>query len=377
MSAPIPPRTNLERELARIWEEVLERAPIRVQEDFFDLGGTSVQAARVFARIEEVFHMRLPLSIILGAPTIEQLALSLLPGKSKDRKAYVVPVQSGGDKPIFFCIGGGSAWRLISKYWGPDQPIFSIEVEPAAMEQVKGPKDMEKLARHIVSAISEKQPQGPYYLSGYCQGGLFAYEVARQLMVYGHEVGLLALIETQNPSPHFRVRILNGVRRNAIRSAFQMNQLYQLIRKGEISEYFRARILQLKRIMLRVSSNISPSFQLRVRQFSRVGSQEVFYLHSSFPKPKPLACPTAIFGCKDWPIQSGGDPYFGWREFLTGRTETHEIPGDHGVIFSEPNVRVFAEKLRVCLQTARQPEISHYEVMLHDDGRLYSGQSRA
>jgi hypothetical protein len=35
-----------------------------MQEDFFDLGGTSVQVARIFARIEEVFHERLPLSVI-------------------------------------------------------------------------------------------------------------------------------------------------------------------------------------------------------------------------------------------------------------------------------------------------------------------------
>ena len=74
---------------------------------------------------------------------------------------------------------------------------------------------------------------------------------------------------------------------------------------------------------------------------------------------------------------SGGDPYFGWREFLTGRVETHEIPGDHEVIFREPNVCVFAEKLRACLQTARQPEPRHYEVTLEDRRSLFSRESRA
>jgi thioesterase domain-containing protein len=74
---------------------------------------------------------------------------------------------------------------------------------------------------------------------------------------------------------------------------------------------------------------------------------------------------------------SGWDPYFGWREFLTGRVETHEIPGDHEVIFREPNVCVFAEKLRACLQTARQPEPRHYEVTLEDRRSLFSRESRA
>jgi hypothetical protein len=71
----------------RIWEQELQRAPIGAQEYFFDLGGTSVKATRVFARIEERFHQRLALSSMIGAPNIEQLAASLLPGKARDRKA--------------------------------------------------------------------------------------------------------------------------------------------------------------------------------------------------------------------------------------------------------------------------------------------------
>ena len=88
----------------RVWEQVLQRAPIGIKEDFFDLGGTSIQAARIFAIIEESFHMRMPLSVILGAPTIEQLAASLLPGESWDRMAYVVPLQAGSEGPPLFFV---------------------------------------------------------------------------------------------------------------------------------------------------------------------------------------------------------------------------------------------------------------------------------
>jgi len=62
---------------------------------------------------------------------------------------------------------------------------------------------------------------------------------------------------------------------------------------------------------------------------------------------------------------SGGDPYFGWRELLGGPTETHELPGDHEGIFREPNVRILAEKLRVCLQNAQGSE-AHSEVATSD-----------
>ena len=374
MSETTPPRTNLERELTHIWEQVFQRAPIGIRENFFDLGGTSVLVARMFAMIEETFHKGMPLSRILGAPTIEQLAASLIVGNSRDQKAFVVPIHASGEKPALFCVGEGLLWRRLSEYLGPDQPLVSVELEPGMIEQTKGPNAMEKLARHMVSALCEKQRQGPYYICGFCIDGVFAYEVARQLSMYGHEVGLLALVESRNPSPCFRVRMVNGLRRNAIRFVFQVDQLFQMTRKGAMSQYLRARRDELARSALRLLIRISPSSQLRVRQTGLLDSREFISHQMSFSKLKPSACPTAIFRCEIWPTYSAGDPYFGWRELLTGRSETHEIPGDHDGLFREPSVRILAEKLSACLRTARQPEKRPYEVIMDADRRLYSGQ---
>jgi thioesterase domain-containing protein len=374
---PISPRTNWERELVRIWEEVLQRSPVGIQENFFDLGGTSVQAARVFARIEEAFHQRLPLSVILGSPTIEQLAATLLPGKSDNRKAHVVPIQPEGEKPVFFCVGGGVLWRPVTERLGTDQPVFNISLEPRAVEEMKGPNSMEKLARYMVAALLEKQPQGPYYLGGFCAEGVFAYEIARQLTMYGHEVGLLALVETRNPSPHLKLRLSNDLRRGAIRVAFQVNEICQMIKTRDVSQYVRARSEQLRRFKLRMSSILSPGFRLRARQAGQVDPWESLYLEANSFKPKSLSCPTAIFRCADWPILSAGDPYFGWREFLTGPSETHEVPGDHMGILRDPSVGVLADKLRACLVKARHVDSSNFDLAIEAEGKFSLGQSRA
>ena len=357
----IPPRTSLERELARIWEQVLQRAPIGIREDFFEMGGTSIHAALIVSRIEDRFHRRLPLSVILCSPTIEQLAAALLPGKSRNQKAFVVPIQAAGENPALFCVGGGVHWRAVSEYLGPGQPVFSIGLELEAGNSARGRDSLEELSRHMVSTLRVEQPQGPYYLCGYCQDGILAYEVARQLSIHGREVGLLALIEARNPSPQFRVGAVNGLRRNAIRIAFQLDQLYQLMKTREFSRYAHARRKELERIMLRASSRVSPRFRLRARQPGGINLQEFLYLEATHCKLKPLSCPTAIFRCTDWPILSGGDPYFGWRELLMGRCEIHEIPGVHEEIFREPNVRELAGKLSACLKNARQQETPHYD----------------
>jgi len=89
--------------------------------------------------------------------------------------------------------------------------------------------------------------------------------------------------------------------------------------------------------------------------------EKILFLAARSYKPKALACPTVMFRGKDWPIESAGDPYFGWRELLIGRSETYEIPGDHEGIFREPNVKILAGQLRACLNNANQTERPTYK----------------
>jgi thioesterase domain-containing protein len=52
------------------------------------------------------------------------------------------------------------------------------------------------MAKQYVQKIQTIQPEGPYLLGGYCLGGTIALEVAQQLRAQGHQVALLALMET-------------------------------------------------------------------------------------------------------------------------------------------------------------------------------------
>ena len=83
------PRDMVEKNLGRIWEEVLGIASIGMTDDFFELGGTSLQSVEVLLRIEGKFGMALPPSTLTECSTIEELALLLvdhavIPRKSVD-----------------------------------------------------------------------------------------------------------------------------------------------------------------------------------------------------------------------------------------------------------------------------------------------------
>ncbi|MDP2320787.1 MAG: amino acid adenylation domain-containing protein [Acidobacteriota bacterium] len=68
--ATTPPRTDTERGVAAIWREVLERPSFGREESFFAIGGHSLLAARVVARIRSTFNIELPLRAVFEAPTI-------------------------------------------------------------------------------------------------------------------------------------------------------------------------------------------------------------------------------------------------------------------------------------------------------------------
>jgi amino acid adenylation domain-containing protein len=69
----VVPSTPIEKELAEIWTEVLSLDEVGTQDNFFDLGGHSLAAARVVSRIIPSFHVDLPVQSLFETPTIEAM----------------------------------------------------------------------------------------------------------------------------------------------------------------------------------------------------------------------------------------------------------------------------------------------------------------
>jgi amino acid adenylation domain-containing protein len=348
------PRTETEKKLAAIWMELLEVDFIGIHDNFFDLGGHSILAVRAMSQIQETFGAVPSMGTFISSATVAGLAKALEDrDKSGNGLVYAVPVQHKGKEPPFFWIGGGTRAKTLSDHLGPNQPFFGIGFEPQIVAQLKAPYRMEEIARNLVSVIREKQPYGPYRLGGFCLGAVVAYEVARQLITQKQEVGLLVLFEPMNPVQSSKLRLATALKRMIVRVGFRLRELRRL-GIAELPTYARNRWKGLQGMLVDMVWNIYARSGFQKLQFRSPDLERILFFAASSYKPDPLACPTAIFGCKDWPMLSAGDPYFGWRELLTGRSEIHEVPGDHVGIFRQPNIEILAEKLSACLQSAWQ-----------------------
>src|SRR5271169_1600191 len=196
----IAARDATERKLVSLWEEVLGVSPISVTTSFFDLGGRSLLAARLFTKILRTFGRELPLSILFRSPTVELLAKELRPAQCDAEYPTLVAIQPKGSKPPFFCVHGGAGGTLflhrLSRRLGADYPFYGLE--PEGLDGKKFRRlTVEEMAAHYLTEIRKVQPNGPYYLGGYCLGGIIAFEMAHLLRRQQEEAALVALFSAE------------------------------------------------------------------------------------------------------------------------------------------------------------------------------------
>src|SRR5205823_2875747 len=126
----VEPADALERDVQRIWQQVLGLdAPPSADIEFFELGGDSLHATDLLVEVENTLGRRLDASVFLTAPTVRGMAAELRVSAADRAFVKIVPVQIGGTKPPLFCLlraGSIVATRYVAADLGPDQPVYAI-----------------------------------------------------------------------------------------------------------------------------------------------------------------------------------------------------------------------------------------------------------
>lgn len=364
---------SFEAELIKIWERVLDIHPIGLTDNFFELGGHSLQAVRMFAEVEERFAKNIPLATLFEAGTIKQLAGLLREDGWAAPEASLVPIQTQGSKPPFFCVHakGGNVlfYKDLARYLGTDQPFYGLQARRLAGRQV-GHDSVEEMAAFYIKEIKDFQPHGPYYIGGSSFGGLAAFEIAQQLRKQGDEIAMLALLDTGTPD-YPRLLPTTSKMRSRIYSAIRRFQHHRdslmLLRNSERLAYVGTR---LRKVRLKYRRRIRDAYKKTVRDvYSRVGRagtipKKYIQLENLIWKaglnyaPRPYAGKVTLFRATIQPLGIVPDATLGWGRYVTGELEVHDVPGHHGSIVTEPFVRVLAEKLVRCMERTWQRDLS-------------------
>ncbi|MFF2108898.1 amino acid adenylation domain-containing protein [Rhodococcus koreensis] len=200
------PRNATEEVVAAAFAEGLGLDRVGLDDNYFTLGGTSLTATSVIARIAESSARAVPVQWIFTHATPESLAHMIVtapedPGSEDeaDRSLDVLlPLRTTGTGSPVFCIHPaiGLAWCFtgLVQYLG-DRPVYGLQ-SPALTDPDLHVGSLEELAARYVARIRAVQPHGPYHLVGYSVGGQIAHEMGVQLTGAGDEVVTLAMLDT-------------------------------------------------------------------------------------------------------------------------------------------------------------------------------------
>jgi len=355
----VAPRDATELKLARLWEQVLGVRPIGVTTSFFDLGGRSLLAARLFMRITNEFGKDLPISTLFRAPTVEQLARELRPTADAENHSSLIEIQRHGSKPPFFCIHGGEGSTLflhrLARELGPDQPFYAFEAE--GLDGLKFHRTtVKEMAEHFVCAMKKIQPEGPYHIGGYCFGGLVAFEMAQQLRRDGDRAGLVALFSGQL---RFNRRLASQP--TGTQPTSSRERALRLLHSPSKALGWRlAKLAQDIRSGLRMMTcRLFLSFGLRIPQGMRT-MYIVRMLQAAEEQYIPQKYPGTIVLFRGGGLEENADgPKMGW-DGLAETIESYQI-GESGLrsrrdIMNEPLVTDLAKQLAACLERGRDAE---------------------
>jgi len=187
--------TQLENQLVQIWQDIFNRADISIYDDYFDLGGTSMQAVLIFEKIESLLGTRLPTTSLFNAPSIVNLAALIEQSEPNSFWSDTVEIQGSGDNPPLFVPVVSNdmlMYKNLSSCLGRNQPIYAFRASDPTLST-------DALAERLILHIRSIQSHGPYHLAGLSGAGMLAWVMAQKLQRQNQKVALLALLDTYGP----------------------------------------------------------------------------------------------------------------------------------------------------------------------------------
>ncbi len=350
----VAPSDDIEQRLANLWQELLGVRSIGVNQNFFELGGHSMLVARLIVQVERTFNRSLSMASVFQRPTIAQLAGLLREEQASPEPCRVFAIQPEGTRPPFICLGAGPYFLPLARQLGNDQPLMGLDLDQLKTETLPVPVRLRDIGAHVAKAIREFQPNGPYYLGGWCLYGVLMYEVAHQIIADGGEVALLVMIDSVNPAYKRRLSFFARLQSALQKWAYHATLLWRS-RAAEIPAYLSQRIENFRTRATRLWQRLE--YVRAIQNVDRPLDSDVdpfFLMACADYKPEPYPGPVTLFQAVERPSGRHWDLRYVWHRLIRGPFEVHEVAGGHDGMFKEPYVGVLGSRLRESLEQAQK-----------------------
>ena len=312
--------------IARIWEDVLEYAPVALDENFFAAGGDSLRAIRVMTRIEADLGVTLSMDLLLFAPTIRELAQAVLAEETTTRRNRIVALRTTGSRPPLFFYdsdvnSGGLYARFLLSALDSEQPVYVVRPNGALGDEI--PESIELMADADAALIATAVPSQAYRLAGFCAGGIVAFEVARRLESAGYTVDVVTLISSSAPNALLEPLWNLTSRLSGVISKRGLTIVYKAVRS----------LANALRTHSSPADILIKMRELRHPPAPQSAADQVYSDRLLHYFPKPTARSIDLIWAYDDTPRISGDPTMGWRHVAHVRRSF--VAGNHITVLTE------------------------------------------
>ena len=348
--AHLAPRTELERELTAIWEELLGRSPIGVRDNFFELGGHSLLAVMLVTRAKRALGMEFPLAYVMEQPTIEALAERLdAPATSRGVMKHLVVVNPNGTRaPLFLVAGAGGhgfVFQQVAALLGADQPVYVLQAVGSRRESDLGDYSIEEMAEIYEREILPVKGDRPAMFAGYSFGALVAFELAHRSEARGEQVELF--ISLDGFAPRFP-RLLPLAQR--------LGSHFRALRRAKGAERWDYLVRRIANVKLRglkllgqqpVVSPV-PLVDEGINGHLNRLEDRLWAAQRRYDPNYALNSALLLVKCEEperWVGSEMDDPLYGWDTCHNGPISILTVPGDHYRLFEDENPSLIAQAI--------------------------------
>jgi acyl-CoA synthetase (AMP-forming)/AMP-acid ligase II/thioesterase domain-containing protein/acyl carrier protein len=332
-----PPSDRIESVLAGIWGEMLGLDSVDRADDFFLLGGDSLLATTMLARVESHFACVVNPGSLAASATLARLADAVRaalapPGSRAPSPRCLVTLQAQGDDAPVFLAGASGLWaRHLVRHLGRQRPIHILEAPGRGQEPAL--RTVEELAERFLAELRAVAERRPLWVGGYSGGGLIAWEMARQLAAQRWPVEGVLLIDTPCARRHMalgaRVRRFRELtwRQRAVRVRWEITAWQRRLAPPDAEEMYRR------------------ATEATYRRY----------------RVEPHGVPALFLCCREVEPSFRRILRVGWQRAATGGLLIRDVPGNHESVVKEPNAAVVAAEINRYLALPQQTRRTRWD----------------
>lgn len=342
------PRTNEEKLVATIWEEILKIERVDIFSNFFEMGGHSIMALNVMIKIEKETGKRIPLSALFQHSTVEKLA-KLLNAENEIIVDHLVPIKPNGNKtPLFMVHGAGLNilnFANVINHFDDDQPIYGFQgiVNNGYNNWFES---IEAMAACYIESMLKVNPKGPYAIAGFSFGGIVAFEIARQLKEQGKTISLIAPLDTYvDSSYHYASHQHKKLIRYYDRTYRRLDYLKEMLSSWSS---MKLRVNSKKEYLLKkyfgLNNTMTEQEAIALEQFKEASIWVNKIVDRYHIKPQDFE--VDLFRAKDDENYKLDPTHLGWKKVALKGVNIHNITGNHLGIVEPPNDKILAKMIQ-------------------------------